>query len=141
MHYASPVLQLFGVICSLLVSAALIFASILFLRDRHTGAWIMLAGGILEFIGIAVPQGVYALENFAASHPGAISDFAPKVEGLMYFSIWDWLSTFAWMLFACGLVLVALQRRRLSGRIRELENFLTVQPPPHQPRPPSGSGT
>lgn len=130
MDYASPTLQLFGVACSLLVAGLAIAASVFFLRSERTaGTWIMLVGSITALMGEGVPQVLYALENFVADHSGVIfeTDTYHVIHNVMYFSIWNWLSTTAWLVFMIGLTLVALRRRQLSKRITELESHLEIR--------------
>src|SRR6218665_2234514 len=100
MDYASPSLQLLGVVSSILIGGLAIAASILLLRsERSVGGWTMLAGGILALIGDAVPQSLYAMENFVASYSGSLhieDTYQVAIQPLMFYSIWDWLSTAAW---------------------------------------------
>lgn len=132
MNYASPAVQLLGLVCSVLVCALAIFASVLLLREKSAGSRLMLVGSILALIGTAVPQSIYALENFVASYSSSLAehDTYYVIHNLMYYSIWDWLSTASWMLFSVGLLLVALRRRALAARITELENILSQSAPP-----------
>lgn len=132
MDYASPSFQLLGVVSSILIGGLAIAASILLLRsERSAGAWTMLAGAILALIGDAVPQSLYAMENFVASYSGSIhhieDTYQVAIQPLMFYSIWDWLSSAAWFVFMIGLMLVALRRRGLAKRIAELESILEIR--------------
>jgi uncharacterized PurR-regulated membrane protein YhhQ (DUF165 family) len=122
MDYASPAVQLLGTLTSILVHLILIVTAVLFLRERATGAWLMLAGAATALIGFTIPQLVYVAISFL----GADRVSAP-VESLMYYSVWTWLSTAGALLFAVGVLLVALRRRGLSNRIEELETLLDAR--------------
>jgi hypothetical protein len=119
MDYASPALQLLGTLTLIFVHIIVIISSVMFLRERATGAWLMLAGAATALIGFTVPQLIYVAISFLGA--GRVS--AP-VESLMYYSIWTWLSTAGTLLFAIGLILVAIRRRGLADRIAELERLL-----------------
>lgn len=119
MDYASPSLQLLGTLTSILVHVLVIISTVLFIRERATGAWVMLAGAATALIGFTVPQIIYV----AISYLGA-GRVSPPIESLMYYSVWTWLSTGGALLFAIGFVLVALRRRGLANRITELEMLL-----------------
>lgn len=130
MDYASPATQLLGLLTSVLISLLCLIASVILLRERAAGPWLMLAGSILALIGTAVPQGLYVMESFAANSSGAIYEVSPEIKSLMYFTVWDWLGTSAWFLFSIGLLLVALRRRALARRIAELELLLATRENP-----------
>lgn len=89
----------------------------------------MLVGAIAALLGEGVPQSLYAMENFVASYAGSIheNDTYYVIHNVMYYSIWDWLSTAAWLVFMIGLILVALRRRGLTKRIAELESILETR--------------
>jgi len=131
MDYASPSFQLLGVVCSILIGAIAIAASILFLRtDRSVGAWTMLAGAIIALIGDAIPQSLYAMENFVATYSGSLhleDTYQVAIQPLMFYSVWDWLSTAGRLVFVIGLMLVALRRRGFSKRVAELESILEIR--------------
>jgi hypothetical protein len=130
MDFASPTLQLFGVACTLLVAGLAIAASVFFLiAERTTGAWLMLAGAVASLLGDGLPQSLYALENFVAVYLGSLHehDTYHVIHNLMYYTIWNWLSTASRLVFMIGLVLVALRRRLLSKRITELESILEIR--------------
>lgn len=132
MDYASPSFQLLGVLGSILIGGLAIAASILLLRsERSAGAWTMLAAAVSALIGDAVPQSLYAMENFVASYSGSshhIEDtYQVAIQPLMFYSIWDWLSTVSWFVFMIGLMLVALRRRGLAKRVTELESILEIR--------------
>lgn len=121
MEYASPTVQLLGLVTAILVGLIQITAAVVFLlqRQKSAGPWIMLAGAILSLIGIAVPQAIYLYTTAAT-----VSDLSPQVESVMYLTVWNWLGISASLLFAIGLLLTAVQRRALPSRIAELEALL-----------------
>lgn len=126
MEYASPFVQLLGVAGSVLVCILCIIASSLLLKEKNAGPWIMLIGSVAALIGTAVPQSLYAIENFMAVSSGAFSDSYFTIRNVMYYSLWDWLSTGAWLLFASGLLLFVFTRRGQARRIAELETILAT---------------
>ena len=122
MDYASPAIQLLGFLVSIVIVAISMVASVMFLREKGLGPWIMLAGSSLSLIGI-LPQALYQLVGYYA-HKGYEP---PEVSGVMYYTLWNWLPGVAGLLFTVGLLLTALQRRGLARRIAELESILSVQ--------------
>lgn len=127
MEYASPFVQLLGVAGSVLVCILCIIASSLLLKEKNAGPWLMLVGSVAALVGTAVPQTLYAIENFMASYSGAISETYFTIRNVMYYSLWDWLATGAWLLFASGLLLFVFTRRGQARRIAELESVLSAR--------------
>lgn len=117
MDYASPFAQLMELLTAVFISALTITASALFLRERAAGPWIMLTGAIVFAICL-LPKAIYVSISFFGVTTNEM------LEGLMYFTIWNWLSISASMVFSIGLVLTAIRRRGLAKRITELETLL-----------------
>ena len=122
MDYASPAIQLLAFLVSLFIAVALIVASVLFLRDKGLGPWIMLTGSSFGLIAM-IPLGISQYVNYHAS----IGYEAPEVSGAMYYTLWNWLPGAAGLVFATGLLLTAVQRRVLAGRIAELEAIIATR--------------
>lgn len=120
MDYASPLSQLMELLTAVFISALSITASVLFLRERSAGPWLMLIGSII-FAVCLLPKAIYVSISFFGVATNEM------LEGLMYFTIWNWLATSGSMVFCIGLLLTALRRRGLSKRIAELEMLLEAR--------------
>lgn len=120
MEYASPIAQLMELLTAILISALSITASALFLRERSAGPWLMLIGSII-FALCLLPKAIYVSISFSGVSTNAM------LEGVMYFTIWNWLAISASMVFSVGLILTALRRRGLANRIAELETLLEAR--------------
>jgi len=120
MDYASPLSQLMELLTAVFISALSITASVLFLRERSTGPWLMLVGSII-FAVCLLPKVIYVSISFFGVATNEM------LEGVMYFTIWNWLAISGSMLFTLGLLLTALRRRGLSKRITELEMLLEAR--------------
>ena len=68
-----------------------------------------------------LPKAIYVSISFFGVAPNDM------LEGVMYFTIWNWLSISASMVFSIGLILTALRRRGLAKRIAELETLLEAR--------------
>ena len=120
MDYASPLSQLMELLTAVFISALSITASAIFLRERSAGPWLMLTGAIVFAICL-LPKAIYVSISFFGAETNAL------LEGVMYFTIWNWLSISASMVFSIGLLLIALRRRGLARRIAELETLLEAR--------------
>jgi len=120
MDYASPFSQLMELLTAVFISALSVTASAIFLRERSAGPWLMLTGSIVFAICL-LPKAIYVSISFFGV---ATNDM---LEGAMYFTIWNWLSVSASMVFSVGLILTALRRKGLAKRIAELETLLEVR--------------
>jgi hypothetical protein len=120
MDYASPFVQLMELLTAVFISAVSITASVLFLRERSAGGWLMLVGSVFFAICL-LPKAIYVSISFFGVESNTL------LEGVMYFTIWNWLSFSASMVFSIGLLLTALRRRGLAKRIKELETLLDAR--------------
>lgn len=120
MDYASPLTQLMELLTAVFIAALGLIGSILFLRERSAGPWIMLAGAILSAICI-LPKAIYVSISFFGVETNSM------LEGVMYFTIWNWLAISASMVFSIGFLLTALHRRGLAKRIAEIETVLEAR--------------
>lgn len=102
---------------AIFISVLGISASAFFLRERSAGPWLMLVGSLVFAICL-LPKAIYVSISFFGVRTNSM------LEGIMYFTIWNWLSISASMVFSIGLLLTALRRRGLSKRITELETLL-----------------
>jgi hypothetical protein len=120
MDYASPASSLMGLITSIAIGLVLIAASALLLKERSAGPWLMLLGSIATLVGKSTPQTIRLIMDAADSVEGV----SPAIEDLMYKSVWAWLAVLGGIFFALGLLLIAIRRRRLEARIKELETIV-----------------
>lgn len=125
MDYASPASSLMGLLTSIAVGLVLIAASALFLKERSAGPWMMLVGAIATLVGKSTPQTIRLIMDSADSVEGV----SPAIEDLMYKSVWTWLAVLGGIFFAAGLLLIAIRRRGLDKRIKELETLLQTKDP------------
>ena len=102
------------------ISALSITASLIFVKERSAGPWIMFTGAIVFAICL-LPKAIYVSISFFGVETNAM------LEGVMYFTIWNWLTISASMVFSIGLTLIALRRRGLAARITELETLLEAR--------------
>ena len=112
----SNLLSQFGWLAvTLLIGSLQIIASVLFLRERHIGPMLMLAGAILSLLaGIGI--------RVMVVYMAPVSDFNPAISPAI--SALGFLGS---LLFFIGLLLLALHRRGLAARITELETILNSQ--------------
>jgi len=120
MDYASPFSQLMELLTAVFISVLSISASAFFLRERSAGPWLMLVGSVVFAICL-LPKAIYVSISFFGVATNAM------LEGVMYFTIWNWLAISASMVFSIGLILTALRRRGLAKRIVELETLLEAR--------------
>jgi len=121
MDIASPDVELLGFCVALLAILGALAASIISLRDKISGAWVMLAGAAFLLLSM-VPRGLEQFVNYQARNGYE----PPDIPQLMYYAFWNWLPNAAALVFAAGLVITALQRRGLAKRISELEGILST---------------
>jgi hypothetical protein len=99
---------------SILVAGMHIFSSVILLKERHIGAWLMLVGSVVTILG----------------EVGSIVVQFVAMRNLGSFGNWQWLTAIAGisglgaLLFAIGLLLHALHQRNKTNRIAELEAIL-----------------
>lgn len=89
-----------------------IASALILLKERHSSAWLMLAGAIISVMGNI---GAMIAQVFM------MNSVTFKVEFLIAISSFTYLGG---LLFAIGLLLHALHQRSKSNRIQELEAIL-----------------
>ncbi len=101
---------------ALLFGGLQITAAALLLRERGSGSWLMLIGGIVSVVGhVAIPIIVFFFNSGGSD---------PIVSTL--FVVLPSFATLGSLIFAIGLLLHALRRRALGSRIAELESILAA---------------
>ncbi len=114
---AAPFQILFIVVGELLVSVTMIAAPILLMRERRVNSWIMLVGSALSVTGNV--GGPFLKDQLFRS----IRDDQWIADNVALAS--NRLVPLGSLIFAIGLLLHALHRRRLTARIVELEMILS----------------
>ena len=102
-----------GPLISLLLGGLQITAAVLLLRERGSGPWLMLVGGMISMVGHAALPIVVTDLNFKGPY--------------WTVTVLSSLGTLGSLLFGIGLLLHALQRRALGNRIAELEAILAAR--------------
>lgn len=100
-------------LAALLICGLHIASAVILLRERHAGPWLMLAGSAISLVGQA---GVMVLQLFPLRRNGGI-DFQ-RIQAASAFS------ALGALMFAIGLLLVALHLRGRANRVAELEMIL-----------------
>jgi uncharacterized BrkB/YihY/UPF0761 family membrane protein len=108
--------QIGWMLATLLVVSVQIISSVLLLREKHIGPWLMLAGSVITLIGSLVMRVGFAF-------------FLDRIG--MHLSTYQWVFTaisafsyFGSFLFGLGLLLYALRQKGRADRIAELEAIL-----------------
>jgi hypothetical protein len=102
---------------SLLYGAMQITASILLLRERNVGPWLMLAGSVITIVGHFTSQMFVFFMN-SGGRIGTVSSLTTMM------SIASGVGALGSLLFVIGLLLHAFSRRGMANRIAELETIL-----------------
>jgi hypothetical protein len=119
---AAPVnlLQFAWLAFALLFGGLQITASILLLRERGIGPWLMLIGAVISVGGhVASQVFVVFFLNSGRLGIGSRGQILSVISGF---------SALGSLLFVGGLLLFALTRRSLAQRIAELESILQSRP-------------
>lgn len=104
---------------TLLIALLQIFTGILFFQERHTSTWLALIGGLMgapiNFINLMI--GLFT----RSYHSEPRRDWESVMNTLSY------VSAMGLIMFASGMLWIALRRRALAARIAELEQILAAQ--------------
>ena len=102
---------------ALLLGGLQITAAALLLRERGSGPWLMLIGGVIStIVNCALPI-IVIFFNSGGPYP-IVSTIMRSLSSF---------STLGSLLFGIGLLLHALRRRALGNRIAELEAILATR--------------
>lgn len=121
MSAGPSIMSLAWIAFALVIGAIEITASILLVRERNPGPWIMLAGAILSLVAHVATQVVVFTMNQGGNVGGG--SFSSIMSALTAASV---LGT---LLFVTGLLFFAFSRRALAARVAELESILRSRPP------------
>jgi hypothetical protein len=110
-QYLSIATMLLG----LLISGSLLAASVLLIREGGPGPKLMVCGAVFSLLAPVVARTMV----FWMNHQGSF-------DGNFYLATVS-ITTVGPLLFAIGFLLFALGRRRLAGRVAELESILSAR--------------
>lgn len=103
------------ILVSIIVTALNVISAVVLLRERHLGAWLMLAGSatyLLGQFGSFVVQIAFMTGNRLA------------VGNMQFMMAFPAVSALGSLLFAVGVLLHALHQRAKANRITELEAII-----------------
>jgi len=104
---------------SLLIGLLQVFAAIFFFQDRHASTWLALIGSLMG-APIAFINLVIGLIT-RSYHSEPRRDLDSAMQALSY------VSAMGLIMFASGILWIALRRRALASRIAELEQIIEAQ--------------
>jgi hypothetical protein len=101
-------------LASLVIGALHITSAVILSKERHLGAWLMLAGSVVMLLG--------QIAQFAIQI--AIASGSVNVERIHLMAVTSSVSNLGGLTFAVGLLLHALYQRAKIHRVAELEAII-----------------